>query len=336
MRAPGKKIFLVLLACILVIAGIYYAYKKTGSKAQNASTPDNLVQAVFSGQSDTDTDGDGLKDWEEALWRTDPNKADTDGDGTPDGEEIRESRDPLKANTAANGAPPTDIMASTTVSAALNNAATTTEMTSTDLFARAFFANYVQLKGEGITISSTTEQALIDETLQSGDYNLPVPKQYAMSDLHVSQDNSSAAYHAYGNKLARIIIDSSPKEKHDDEVTIFKNAVQKNDESALEGLDPIIDGYQKTLDGFLAMNVPSSIATYHLEIVNGISAMLTDQRAMRNLFKDAVPAYARFSDYQNDTYAMLSGLNAVVGYYKQNGIVFEQGEDGYKFMSTIQ
>ena len=43
-----------------------------------------------------DSDGDGLRDWEEALWRTDPQNSDSDGDGTPDGEEIRRNRDPLK------------------------------------------------------------------------------------------------------------------------------------------------------------------------------------------------------------------------------------------------
>ena len=37
---------------------------------------------------DVDTDGDGLKDWEELLWKTDSNKIDTDGDGTNDNEEI--------------------------------------------------------------------------------------------------------------------------------------------------------------------------------------------------------------------------------------------------------
>ncbi|MEK7541563.1 MAG: hypothetical protein AAB533_01815, partial [Patescibacteria group bacterium] len=43
-----------------------------------------------------DQDADGLKDWEEGIFRTDPQNPDTDADGTPDGEEIKQNRDPLK------------------------------------------------------------------------------------------------------------------------------------------------------------------------------------------------------------------------------------------------
>ena len=35
-----------------------------------------------------DTDGDGLLDWEESLWDTDPNNKDTNGDGVSDSVEI--------------------------------------------------------------------------------------------------------------------------------------------------------------------------------------------------------------------------------------------------------
>ncbi|GEM_PF-6300824 len=43
-----------------------------------------------------DTDGDGLKDWEEVIIGTDPKNPDTDGDGIPDGEEVNQSRSPVK------------------------------------------------------------------------------------------------------------------------------------------------------------------------------------------------------------------------------------------------
>ncbi len=42
-----------------------------------------------------DTDGDGLDDAQESLYRTDPRRADTDGDGHTDGDEVENGYDPL-------------------------------------------------------------------------------------------------------------------------------------------------------------------------------------------------------------------------------------------------
>jgi hypothetical protein len=42
----------------------------------------------------SDADEDGLDDWEERLWETDPNNRDSDGDTVNDGEEVSGNRDP--------------------------------------------------------------------------------------------------------------------------------------------------------------------------------------------------------------------------------------------------
>ena len=52
---------------------------------------------------DTDTDGDGLTDAEEAIYGTDPNNIDTDGDGLTDGQEIELGTNPLVADTDGDG-----------------------------------------------------------------------------------------------------------------------------------------------------------------------------------------------------------------------------------------
>ena len=51
-------------------------------------------EAIIQSQN-IDTDGDGLRDWEEELLGTDPNNPDTDGDGFLDGEEINSGHNPL-------------------------------------------------------------------------------------------------------------------------------------------------------------------------------------------------------------------------------------------------
>lgn len=50
---------------------------------------------VLDNQEESDTDNDGLLDWQELLYGTDSEIADTDGDGMSDGEEVQKSRSPI-------------------------------------------------------------------------------------------------------------------------------------------------------------------------------------------------------------------------------------------------
>ena len=84
----------VLVALFLAIALILFvgAYSKKGAFSQlNLWT--SKTTTIESGVKDTDNDG--LKDWEEELYGTDPLNNDTDGDGYLDGEEVESGHNPL-------------------------------------------------------------------------------------------------------------------------------------------------------------------------------------------------------------------------------------------------
>lgn len=84
----------VLVAIFLAIGLILFisAYSKRGAFSQFNLWGGN--EQIIESQN-KDTDNDGLKDWEEELYKTDPNNPDTDGDGYPDGEEINSGHNPL-------------------------------------------------------------------------------------------------------------------------------------------------------------------------------------------------------------------------------------------------
>jgi len=68
---------------------------------------DTQEQVLGTNSANSDTDGDGLFDGEEAnAYHTNPLKADTDGDGIPDGLEVKQGTDPLNL---APGAPLLDL-----------------------------------------------------------------------------------------------------------------------------------------------------------------------------------------------------------------------------------
>lgn len=90
----SKKIY-TLATVILIAFGLFILWKYFFSL--NTSSDANLPKPNTTADSlEMDTDGDGLKDWEETLYSTNPKLVDTDGDSMNDGEEVSSNRDPLK------------------------------------------------------------------------------------------------------------------------------------------------------------------------------------------------------------------------------------------------
>ncbi|MCA9355900.1 hypothetical protein H6790_00620 [Candidatus Nomurabacteria bacterium] len=109
---PSKKIIKMFLAVLLIVAVIIVVktgvYKKINFKTKTANLPQGNLTLSELGENDSDKDG--IADWEEILWGTDPEKYDTDDDGVSDGEEIRSEK--VKRGALANTNPnTTDIFA---------------------------------------------------------------------------------------------------------------------------------------------------------------------------------------------------------------------------------
>ena len=99
MKAPSIKVSIIFLITILIVTSIisFTNYKKKLPKEeiQNSKSGELNLSIEITKDPSLDSDNDGLLDWEESLWGTDPKNPDTDGDGTKDGEEINLNRDPL-------------------------------------------------------------------------------------------------------------------------------------------------------------------------------------------------------------------------------------------------
>jgi hypothetical protein len=97
-QKPSTKVLVfIILATILVIIAIVGSSFQKKTNTITAQKQINLtIKNSLDKQFDpVDTDGDGLPDWQEKLWGTDPNNPDTDGDGTSDGDEVAQGRNPL-------------------------------------------------------------------------------------------------------------------------------------------------------------------------------------------------------------------------------------------------
>jgi hypothetical protein len=80
-----KKVLVIFI--ILVISAL--SLSVGASRKNKPISPEELVVATTGTENyHLDSDGDGLKDWEETLWGTDPLNPDSDGDGIYDRESM--------------------------------------------------------------------------------------------------------------------------------------------------------------------------------------------------------------------------------------------------------
>ncbi len=97
-RNPGKgaSLFALFAIAVCVFAG-YYAYQFFSKVvlSSNARTDTQQDTKATEPVISQDTDGDGLADWQEELYGTNPKLVDSDGDRISDGEEVKNNHDPL-------------------------------------------------------------------------------------------------------------------------------------------------------------------------------------------------------------------------------------------------
>jgi len=247
---PSKR-FVVFLGLILTAVVIIFLLSRLESKKETFQQK-NLVlnkNPTLKDIIEKDSDNDGLPDWEEALWGTDPNLKDTNGDGISDLIEITQK----KKNLQINSSPKEQV----------------SELNETEVFARNLFTTVAALKQAGqfneksvADLSAAFTQSILENSLTDA---------FALSDLKkvASTKENNQAYLENINKLTE-------NYRHfnlGSELEILGNAVQKKDEKDVAQLKDMGEAYQKFGAELSKIEVPEEIAENHLVMVNSAIKM---------------------------------------------------------------
>lgn len=268
---PNKKILFLIVFILLIFAGWFYfsdyKNKQTRYIAEKEKSP-LAVALDTTSQLDADSDGDGLKDWEELLWKTDSSKADTDGDGTNDNEEITLNRNPLKASPDDKISEKEDLVAQEkAVSESKQN-------TLTAAYARKFLTDYLILKKQKGELSELDKESLVQTFMDSLE-PLTVNDTYNISNIKISNDISEASVMKYANEIKKIFIDDKQGLISEPETfeALLKNIQEGNPEfqKNIEYLNYAIGKYEELIKKLLAIIVPEELEENHLEAINGFN-----------------------------------------------------------------
>ncbi len=317
----------IIVAVVIAIGILVWAVMSVSEDTYRSKTPasiDGVFQALLSNQSTQDKDNDGLKDWEEVLWKTDLNNSDTDNDGTKDGEEISLGRNPLVKG-------PKDLLekVDTPTTASDEN------LTLTDKFARDFFAIYAAQKQLGKTPDPELEKTLVNNFLQS---NLDVKNKmvYDISDIRFGQDNTEKALKAYGNDIGAILIKNGNVITITETLLIVKNSMETGDKKELEKLNNLILSHRGVVSDLLLLNVPSILISEHLAFINSAQAIVEDVEEMKHILDDPIQSliYLRRYIYTSSA-GTFESLQKIKTFLFSHRVTFQQGESGYVLISNI-
>jgi hypothetical protein len=337
---PSKKFaYMVgsIVVAILIIVGIKSLTEWQNGKRIQANA-DKLAAAdkknvTFQEFMAIDSDTDGLKDWEEALWKTDAKIADTDKDGTSDGEEVKATRDPLKANTAGVNKEPNDKIDPILIASQKKQETEFLALSQTEQLSRTLFSQYLATKGSG-ALSSVDKQIILDQAISMTKTNSDTPK-YQISNIKTFSEIDLASLKNYGNELANRAKNTS-KQTIQQELSVLATAIANDDEKELLKLEPDIKLYETIINSYFNLPAPVEAANLHLSIINNLTLIKTDVENMKYLFSDTVQAITAISDYRETTTKLLDDFADLNKYFISRGVIFLPIDPGYKLFNTVK
>lgn len=332
---PSRKIFFLLVACVVGVSAIgfaVYASKAKDVGAKNNATAVNgsdhasqLVAGILKESSEKDDDKDGLLNWEEVLWNTDPKNPDTDKDSTKDGDEVKTNRNPTKAGPDDKLTDLTDELKTKAV------VQVESDTTRTGKISRELFSNYLEAKRTGATLDSQVQNKIISETFTGQNLVLPY-KKYTAGDVKLT---NSFDLKTYGNNLG-LAFYSGKAQSNVGEIQILSDAVVGGKKEDISKLDPIINAYSAMLTSLETVQTPKEMLSKHVALLNSTSKLLADIKAFREIFADPLTGVAGVSNYYPDVEAFQQSIIAIENEFAKNNIAYTNEEFGSVFTNTIQ
>lgn len=274
-----------LFLALLVLSFIWIGWNSAIiNKTQKNKTPNRLLIINKEVSYATlDSDNDGLPDWEEKLYGTDPNNPDTDGDNTPDGKEIKLGRNPLKPGPSDYFGPIHDTAEKTDFSgyAYFKNLAAGNNFTQTIL------NKIIQTQGLDAFLSKDKTQTASAELLRYANELKKTAPSFSEdaildSEIIVNNDSGPNSIKKYFNAVAEIYkLYIYPN--REDSLAIATHAVEDKNPESLKKLDPLIAGVGAATQEIKKIPAPRGVLLFHKKEIWYLQQTTAQLSLLRNM-----------------------------------------------------
>jgi hypothetical protein len=316
------SIIVASVLAILLIAGAYVLSSGQGPQAVNAASTDELLKQYAA----KDSDNDGLLDWEEALYGTNPQDAHSVSKTKTDGDAVAQGLVKPKFESAAASTTPT-------IDTSTLPGITPGENTLTTEFARTLFTQY--LENRGPTQPTPDEiSTFVQNQVSKFIATHHAPDVFAAKQVTVSGTGPSAM-RTYASAVERAFAAHTIATSKS-ELDYFTEAENKNDLASLKKVKDIGVAYTAIANAYIKIPVPQEAAAAHLHVANALAHLGITISNMGALDTDPLRAMLGLGGYQTDGPAFLKALAEINQFFVNENVTIAPGSAGSSFIDVTQ
>ncbi len=280
---PSKKLSIFLLIFLVIFFSLFFFNRNNYSN--NEAT--NIKNISASTLVLNDQDMDGLYDWEESLWGTDPKQKDSDQNGINDKEETELKKNELGITTDQES----------------------TSANQTDQLAKEIFSLAVSLNQNGLLTQEGVEnltKILGDQILTTEEIENPE------SEIQVQVIENSAENKEKYKAAVLKTIESAKNKGFGGELTEFSKIIAEESDNT-ENLEKISQTYSDLADELIQIKVPEEISSIHKSLISELIRTSLSINLMSNYYSDPILSlrgiflYKKYSDnVEKHLYSLLS------------------------------
>jgi hypothetical protein len=320
-----KRTLHLILASSASLSFIVCAYLFSGPFSFRPMTVDAATaESLLASYAAKDTDSDGLPDWQESLYGTDPANPESVAIGVLDGAAVEQglvkpkftgasAPEETKKNERIPGSPADD--------------------TITAKFARSFFEKYFTTYGGEASLSQEQLVSFTNDAVNTLVAENAGRSVYTAKNITVSGEGS-VAMTAYIQTLETAL------SKHillneKSEIDYLSDAVEKNDASAYKKIAEIGASYTALSKDMVKIPVPKEAASAHLAVANSFAKMGEIITDISTASSDPLRSLVGLTLYKDVGEEFVRSLSALYSVFIASGVQPQAGATGYNvFMIT--
>lgn len=309
MKVPSPKVSLILIITVLIVTGII-SFKKNTEPVVDTNNELKLdVQLNIKDNLSIDSDNDGLSDWEESLWSSDPNNSDTDNDGTNDGDEVNLNRNPnIPGPDDENIDLAEEIIKEITTIPLDENGLT-------NVVAKNFIEEYFSLRSQG-ELSEEVKQKLVNSLIEDTLNSINIDSNRYKENQFITFDPSNKdKILEYAQSFYDIMLVSSLS---------FENAINNNSYSDMSKV------FVDVVNKLTLLPVPEPIVSTHSKLTNDYLVLSKSILTANSTEEDPILASIAILIYYETQEEVETLVEDIALFLTQNGIIYEDGEINFE------